>query len=44
VFTFGEEGAKLAIADIGRIYAGVIGGRNGKLEIDVVNGTIVVRS
>lgn len=44
VFTFGAEGAKLAIADIGRIYAGVIGGRNGKLEIDVVNGTIVVRS
>lgn len=44
VFTFGEEGAKLAVADIGTIRAGLIEGNNGKMTIDIKNGRIRIRS
>ncbi|MGV1784541.1 MULTISPECIES: hypothetical protein [Agrobacterium] len=44
VFTFGEEGAKLAVADIGTIKAGLIEGNNGKMTIDIKNGRIRIRS
>ena len=44
VVTFGEDGMKLAVADIGTIRAGLIEGNNGKMTIDIKNGRIRIRS
>ncbi len=44
VVTFGEDGMKLAVADIGTIKAGLIEGNNGKMTIDIKNGRIRIRS
>lgn len=44
VFEFDENGAKLAVANIGTVRAGLIDSPNGKMTIDIKNGTLVVRS
>ncbi|CUX41766.1 conserved exported hypothetical protein [Agrobacterium deltaense Zutra 3/1] len=44
VFTFDEDGAKLAVANIGTVRAGLIEGNNGKMTIDIKNGRIRIRS
>ncbi|WCA60253.1 phage tail protein [Agrobacterium tumefaciens] len=44
VFTFDENGAKLAVANIGTVRAGLIEGNNGKMTIDIKNGRIRIRS
>ncbi|MGP4671728.1 phage tail protein [Agrobacterium salinitolerans] len=44
VFTFDENGAKLAVANIGTVRAAYMEGYNGKMMIDLNNGRLRVRS
>ncbi|MCZ7933514.1 phage tail protein [Agrobacterium leguminum] len=44
VFTFDQNGAKLAVANIGTVRAAYMEGYNGKMMIDLNNGRMRVRS
>lgn len=44
VFTFDENGAKLAVANIGTVRAAYMEGYNGKMMLDLNNGRMRVRS
>ena len=44
IATFGADGLTLALANIGTVNAGLLQSKNGKMQIDLNAGTIVIRS